>query len=69
MSEKKYTCYHCKKNEIEGPKYCCDGRECACFGRPLYPPLCKICLDVVSKDNKLMKMYYCEVENGWTLGN
>jgi hypothetical protein len=28
------------------PEYCCDGRECGCYGQPIEPPLCsKECTD------------------------
>lgn len=31
------------------PEYCCDGRECGCFGRPIEPPLCEKCWDEITE--------------------
>lgn len=50
MSVKKmkpYKCDGCQKN-IEVPndykaKFCCDGRECGCYGSPINPMLCDEC--------------------------
>lgn len=30
------------------PEYCCDGRECGCFGRPIEPPVCDKCWDEIT---------------------
>lgn len=32
------------------PEYCCNGRDCGCYGRPINEPLCDEC------DNRLATM-------------
>lgn len=36
-----YRCIICNKPVPDyEPKYCCDGRECGCLGKPTEPCLC-----------------------------
>jgi hypothetical protein len=36
-------CEECKEVEVGEPEYCCDGRECGCYGQPIHPMLCEDC--------------------------
>lgn len=38
-----YFCFVCKREMPDfKPQYCCDGRECGCYGQPIEPPICSI---------------------------
>lgn len=34
------TCMICGKQFEMVVRYCCDGHECGCMGRPIDPPIC-----------------------------
>jgi hypothetical protein len=34
-------CIVCEKEMPDYvPRYCCDGRDCGCYGQPIDPPIC-----------------------------
>ena len=36
-----WTCEACGKPLPDyKPEYCCDGRDCGCYGLPIHPPVC-----------------------------
>ena len=47
MDRQLVTCLKCGTEIDYEPEYCCNGRECGCMGKPLEPPLCEECWDIV----------------------
>jgi hypothetical protein len=36
-----YFCFICKRSMPDWePQYCCNGRDCGCYGYPIEPPIC-----------------------------
>ena len=40
-------CVHCGDDFVSGeaPKYCCNGRDCGCYGQPINDYECENCKD------------------------
>ena len=47
MNKQPATCLNCGTEIDYEPEYCCNGRECGCMGKPLEPPVCEECWDMV----------------------
>lgn len=43
-------CWNCNINEIPEPQYCCSGYQCGCMGKPIDPPLCDECYEILLGD-------------------
>lgn len=43
--KKKRYCICCRKKYLQtwDDQYCCNGRDCGCYGKPIDPWLCKKC--------------------------
>lgn len=52
-----YFCFVCKEKMSDWkPQYCCDGRQCGCYGQPIEPPICSAeCWEIILRDYKNCK--------------
>jgi len=35
-----WKCLICGGEVPYEPEYCCDGKDCGCYGMPIHPPIC-----------------------------